>query len=102
MENNEEKKTELIDSLKTILSVVGNGFTKVDHNFKTIKEQVDTLNSKVESLHNKLEELRGTTTHGLGDVGIKIEGLTEEISKINLVTQYGEQFENLKGITKQN
>ncbi|WEK34130.1 MAG: hypothetical protein P0Y53_16705 [Candidatus Pseudobacter hemicellulosilyticus] len=99
MENINEIIREVVHSQKTMLAVISNGFTKIDHNFKTIQEQVDALNIKVDFLHAQLEELKGSTSTGLGVVGIKIEGLTEEIAKINFVTQYGQQFDNLQGLS---
>ena len=63
----------------------------VGREIKLLHQQVDILNKKVDSL-------KGDTHEGFEDVGLKLENLTEEISKIGKVTNYSEYFENLKAL----
>jgi len=92
----------LNQELTNIKELLAHSLTKVDSNFNSIIGQLITLNKKVDFLTKKVDLLEGTTNDGLGDVGVKLENLTEEISKIGVVTQYTEQFENLKGFTSKN
>ena len=80
-----------------VKELIGKGFQKVANNFDVIKKGIDSLHFKVDLLNKKVDSLEGSTSEGLEDVGLKLENLSEEISKINTVTQYDKQFDNLKG-----
>lgn len=72
------------------------GFTKVDTNFGTVQTDLKKLHQQIESLSTQVEALKGDTVGGFQDVGVKIENLTEEIAKIGEVTNYSEQYSNLR------
>ena len=63
-----------------------------------IKKEIDLLHSKVELLTAKVNTLNSNTNDGFGEVGLKLVDLTEEISKISVVTSYDEQYKNMKGL----
>ena len=88
----------LSKELKESLEPISNGFKKVDSNFDSIKKEIALLNAKLEILTKKVDQLKGTTNEGLESVGLKLENLTDEISKINTVTQYDDLFKNMKGL----
>lgn len=73
--------------LKSFGELLAASFTKVDTNFAAVKKDLDIL-------HKKVDLLRLQTNDGLGDVGVKIENLTDEISKINKVTNYEDIIKN--------
>ena len=101
----EERLSQLENTISVLHSEVtdmrellGSGFKKVETNFESLKNQVNNLNVSVKVLNVRVEALKGTTNEGFEDVGVKIETLTEEISKIGTVTKYDEYFKNLKDI----
>lgn len=81
----------LNSELRKIKELLTSSFTKMDTNFASIKKELDTLHIKVDLLQVK-------TSDGLDNVGVKIENLTEEIGKINIVTKYGDEYNNLKSV----
>lgn len=87
----------LSDELKSLGESITTGFKKVDANFETVKKEIDFLHKKVDLLSTKVAALDTSTTDGFDDVGIKLENLTEEITKIGKVTGYDEEFKNLSG-----
>ena len=56
---------------------------------------------RLDTIETKLKELRGNSTASLETIEDKITGLTAEILKINEVTQYEGQFDNLKILKKE-
>ncbi len=88
----------LTHDFKAIKDLLATGLTKVGNNFESIITQINALHKKIDFLTKKVDLLEGTTNVGLEDVGLKLENLTEEITKISVVTRYGEEFDNLKGI----
>jgi predicted nucleic acid-binding Zn-ribbon protein len=101
-----EKRIEMLEKsvmhlsgeLKEIKELIGTGSKKVATNFDSIKKEIDSLHGKVDILNKKVDRLEGNTTDGFEDVGLKLENLTEEISKTSMVTKYDEEFNNLKAI----
>ena len=95
-----EKRLEILEKnfaglsqeLKEIKELLSTGFTKVDTNFASVKKELDTL-------HLKVDLLKVKTSDGLEDVGVKIENLTDEITKINRVTNYEGIMKNLDGFS---
>ncbi len=94
----EKNVSHLSNELKEIKELIGAGFVKVVNNFDSIKEEIDLLHSKVDSLNKKVDLLEGNTKDGLEDVGLKLENLSDEISKISKVTGYDEVYDNMKVI----
>lgn len=86
-----------ITDLKELLA---SGFKKVESNFDSVKTQVDSLNGSLRILNAKVDSLKGSTDEGFGSVGLKLENLTEEISKISEVTRYSQEYDNLKFFKK--
>lgn len=94
-----EKRIEILENnfaslsheLKEIKELLSTSFTKVDANFASVKKELDTL-------HLKVDLLKVKTSDGLEDVGVKIVNLTDEISKINKVTNYEGMIKNLDGL----
>jgi uncharacterized coiled-coil DUF342 family protein len=96
IETLEKKITVLSQDISEIKELIGSGFKKTDNNFDSIKKEMDGLTIKTESIKKSLELLRGSTDDGFGTVGLKLENLSDEISKIGIVTRYEEQFKHLK------
>ena len=95
LEQVEQNFTALFAEISSLSAVIGLGFTKVDANFDSVKKEIDILHKKVESLIKKVDSLEGNTNDGFEDVGLKLESLTEEITKISKVTGYDQQFGNM-------
>lgn len=96
----EKSVTALTTELLELKELLGKGFKKVDNNFDSIKKEIDSLHVKVDILNKKVDALEGSTTDGFGEVGLKLENLTEEITKIGQVTNYDEAFKNMQGLNK--
>lgn len=103
VETLEKSIIHLSAELKEVKELIGAGFKKVSTNFDSIKKEIDSLHLKVDilgkkfdSLGKKFDSLEGNTTEGFEGVGLKLENLTEEISKISMVTRYEDEFNNLK------
>ena len=79
----------LNQELKEIKYLLSTSFKKVDTNFASIKKEIDTL-------HKKVDILIINTSDGLDNVGVKIENLADEITKINKVTNYESINKNLE------
>ncbi|MEO8852843.1 MAG: hypothetical protein ABI359_03635 [Ginsengibacter sp.] len=88
----------LSKELVEIKELIGTGFKKVSNNFDSIKKEIDSLRLEVSFLGKKIDLLKGETSNGLGEVGFKLENLTEEISKISIVTKYDEEYKNMRSI----
>lgn len=95
IENNLSVLAKEIVELRTL---IGTGFTKVSNNFDSIKKEIDSLHNKIDILNKKVDALEGSTNDGFGEVGLKLENLADEISKIGEVTSYDEQYQNLRRI----
>ncbi|MEO7048979.1 MAG: hypothetical protein ABI091_26990 [Ferruginibacter sp.] len=98
IEEVEKNLSILSKELVEIKELIGTGFKKVSNNFDSIKKEIDSLHLEVAFISKKIDLLKGETHSGLGDVGIKLENLTEEISKISIVTKYDEEYRNLKDL----
>jgi len=82
-----------ITAIKDLLTT---SLPKIDHNFINIQGQIAQLNQKLEALQLTVMALDKNTDKGLQDVGVKLENLTDEIGKIGQVTNYSDQYNNLK------
>lgn len=99
MENTElfEKKIDVLSAeIIALRESVSAGFVKANNNFNVIAVKLAALERQVNELNFKVDKLDTTTSVGFGEVGTKIESLTDEISKINAVTNYDDQYNNLK------
>lgn len=99
IESLEKSVTAVTKELLELKELLGTGFKKVDSNFDSIKKEIDSLHIKVDVLNKKVDALEGSTTDGLEDVGLKLENLTEEITKISAVTNYDQEFRNMQGLS---
>lgn len=93
----EQQPNPFVAEIQRLKDLLASGFAKADSNFESIKHELSVLHKKVDFLSKKVDLLESTTDEGLEDVGIKLENLTEEITKIGVVTKYDDQFQNLKG-----
>jgi len=75
---------------------MGSGFKKIDDNFAVVIGKIDTLENRVDEVGLILNKMRGNSTASLETVENTLTGLTEEISKMNSVTNYEDHFANLK------
>lgn len=96
--NIDAKVNALHNELSTLKELIAAGFQKVDNNFIAFKQDIDGIHKKIESLAKSIEALDNSTSNGLENVGIKIESLTDEISKISTVTRYADEYNNLKAV----
>lgn len=89
----ESNITELGKEIKEIKDLIAAGYKSANNNF-------ESLNKELAILHKKIDSLKGDTGKGFDSVGVQLETLTNEISKIDSVTRYGEEFKNSDFINK--
>lgn len=94
----ERSVQELTLELHSVGDLIAAGFTKVNTNFESISKEIKNLHNQIEIINKKIDQLQGNTTEGLQNVGLRLETLTEEISKISVVTKYGDYYDNMKAI----
>ena len=92
----EDALTTAINKLHDLSGSVASGFEKIDKNFGIVIGRLGTIDARIDAIEVTLKEIRGNSTASLETVEDKITGLTTEISKINEVTNYEGQFDNLK------
>jgi chaperonin cofactor prefoldin len=81
-----------------IKDLITSGFPKVANNFDSIKKEIDSLHNKADIINLQVKSLEGSTNDGFGDVGLKLENLSDEISKIGVIAKYDEEYKNLQGL----
>jgi hypothetical protein len=84
--------------IKSLGDLLVTGFRKVDNNFEKIGNEIKVLHGQIEVLNKKVDLLQGDTKESLQNVDMRLENLSDEISKIGTVTKYEEYFNNLKVI----
>ncbi len=84
--------------LKSLGEVISHGFVKANSNFESIEREVGSIRRELERLNCKVDQLKGETNDGFGVVGMKLETLTEEITKIGKVTGYEDAIKNAEGL----
>jgi len=103
----EERITKLEEKLDNLINLVGNikesldevinvsnkNFQKIDDRFVELESKIDAIskntNTSFEGIDLKLGEINK-------ELSGKIDGVHEELTKINLTTRYEEEFKNLK------
>ena len=98
LEELESSISAIAGDLRAVKDTIAAGFTKVNANFAVVGREIKLLHQQVDILNKKVDSLKGDTHEGFEDVGLKLENLTEEISKTGKVTNYSEYFENLKAL----
>jgi len=95
LEDNLSELSKEVVELKALLST---GLQKVSNNFAAIIKEVGIINNKIDLANKNIETLKGNTDGGFEVVGLKLDNLSDEISKIGAVTNYDEQYKNLEGL----
>ena len=95
----ESNLSTLSKEMVSLKELIAGGFKKVDTNFSIVGNRLSTLEKKINELNFKIENLDSNTSSGLNEVGTKIESLTEEITKISVVTKYDEMYKNQEGLS---
>jgi hypothetical protein len=67
--------------------LIAASFVKIDRNFTIVTSKLSPLERKLNDLTFTVNNLDGNTAKGFGEVGGKLDLLTEEIQKISLVTK---------------
>lgn len=68
--------------------------------FNTIDQNFDIFNENFEGVNTKLDKLVKDAADGFETVGGQLDGLHEEVKKIQKVSNYSEEYENLLKISK--
>lgn len=92
----ESLDTQFKDAVKLLLYVHDTqkeSLDKADKNFETLESRLKLLEDKVDSLSNN-------SSAGFQDVGGKIQELKVEVMKIQKVSNYSEEYENLLKISR--
>jgi len=79
----------IITSTNATRNSISVGFTKIDDNFQR-------LDAEISGLHNKIDQLSGNTDAHLDEVKMTLVSIKEEISKIDIVTNYDQLVSNMK------
>lgn len=98
--NLDNRVCKLEEAIKELSSSVASGFKKIEDNFSVIIGKILFMERKIENIDAVLKEIRGNSSASLETVEHKITGLTDEISKINCVTNYEDHFSNLKIVSR--
>jgi uncharacterized phage infection (PIP) family protein YhgE len=75
-------------------------FGKIDSNFQNVTTGIDSIDAKVEILTKAHKEGLDGVEHGLNNLGTKVDELKGEVMKIEKVSNYTDEYENLLRIAK--
>lgn len=93
----EQSVKALNTELKELGEAISQGFSKTNSNFDNVSKQLLNLRQQLDLANKSIDYLKGETSEGFNEVGVKLETLTDEINKIGKVTGYDGMLENLKG-----
>lgn len=91
----EQLLSDSIADNREIRSSISAGFEKIDKNFTVIDKHFAIINEKVAGLDKKIDTFSGQTDKNLDTVNFHLVSIKEEITKINKVTGYEEEHNNL-------
>lgn len=86
----------LIENTRSVHSAISDGLNKANGNFDKITTHLGKIDAELKVLSAKIDQLDGSTALGLDNVNVTLEDLKVEVSKINEVTRYTEEYANLK------
>lgn len=102
-----------------MMSLVTNGFHNMDNNFRELRKEFSCLGEEVGGLKTEVEGLKvevgglkeevgglkkeftdfkKETSRNFQDVNFKLGYVMDELSKIDLVIRYEEQYKNMRGL----
>lgn len=93
--NLEELKTQILDLKSLVITVLKKSFETselIDSNF-------EVLNERINELYNKIDCFEKATGKDFTGVGNKLDTIHHELKKIEKVSRYSEEFENLLKIS---
>lgn len=93
---NIDKLTEQVTSLKSLVIAV---LKKTHETSELIDSNFDVLNNRIDELKVKIDSLAKTTGNEFEGVGGKLDTIQHELKKIEKVSRYSEEFENLLKIS---
>jgi len=86
----------VVDLSKTLLDAI----KKTDENFGILEKRLETIECKMQVIENKIDHLDQSSSSEFRTVGGKIDHLHEEVQKIQKISNYSEQYENLLKISR--
>lgn len=96
----ETKLDSLISSFITHSQHSVKSFKATDDNFEIINEKVETINSKVETINAKVDCLMKDSNKEFSVVGEQLGEIKQELIKLQKVSNYTQEYENLLTIAK--
>ena len=87
------------ETLKEIVLKVDENFAKIEERFAKMDERFAKIEDRLTRIENNLNILTKDTSSNFGSVEVKLDSITEELSKINATTGYEEEYKNLKIVT---
>lgn len=88
-----ERFDELEAQLKLVKELI---LSSINHNIDSFKK----ADANFELLNAKIDELAKSANVQFGQVGGKLDGIQKEIEKIQKVSNYTDEYENLLRVTK--
>jgi hypothetical protein len=87
-------------SILDLTQTMSKAFKTIDQNFEAMDDRLNSLDKKVDTLIFESNEGFGKVGDNLKSVKEKLGELTTEVVKIQKVSNYSEQYENLLSISK--
>lgn len=84
----EEKLNALIKLFVSHMNDSNDSSKRIDNNFKLVESQITIVSSKIDKLSSK-------STKRFDEVGNKLGEIKEELQKIEKVSNYPEEYQNL-------
>ena len=101
----EERLNGLEVAVAAIATALTNGFQTLDKNFESIETRIDAMDKKIDGVENRLhtlekkvDELAKQSDVSFTSVDGKLDHLTAEVAKIDKVSGYAEEYQNLLDI----
>lgn len=84
---------ELAENVQALVDLILKSNAAIDSNFDIVNQKIDSLTARVHVLSEK-------SNQEFGNVGQKLNDIHIEISKIQKVSNYASEYENLLKISK--
>ena len=104
METNIEELRKAIVELNTHVvkgfKIIDSNFEAIDVRFGNMDKKLSNMDSRLGNIESNLSHLSDSSAKEFGNVGGQLSELKEEVIKIQKISGYSDQFENLLRITK--
>ncbi len=103
-----EKRIEALESqmndvkpaLVALHKILHEAIQKIDSNFELLDNRLENMENRLGKIENRLGGLEKTSSEEFESVGGKLDQLHVEVQKIQKVSNYSEEYENLLRISR--